>query len=339
MRRGFSTCGGSSARASVLRIFLGICTLLSACNGESPAPTVTAEGLQPAEGEERNFEDGLYERNVVFMTVDADSAIVVPWFFQISSSAEGVERLTQGWLARAGLWEPFFNDQWSAEPSRTPFRIRPRGPMDLVVGNLGNLERIMFAEGPRQLEVVIDEGMADWSGNRGETFRVHQGAAIFGDQRVEGVVLDMNRARLRESPEPGEWMFLAGPRRLAIVVEATGGSPAYTAWGRIGEEEFRWPTVEVEWSAVISLDEARRDVPVAWEIRSPGGGGFDGGVVVTLVSAGMEEGTNRLGAGVLQAQNGEGPILPVEGLFQVVGSVVLAGDSLEVRGLVRHVQR
>ncbi len=306
---------------------LALCVLLYACGGDAPAPPVTEPGLRPSESAERNFEDGLYERNVVFLTVDADSAIVVPWFFRTSSSAVGVERLTEGWLARAGLWEPFFHDQWISEPSRTPFRILPRGPMDLVIGAGGNLERILFEEGQRQLEVVIDEWMSDWNGNRGETFRVHQGAALFGDQRVEGIVLDMNRARLRESPEPGEWMFLTGPRRLVIVVESPGGSPAYTAWGRIGEEAFRWPEVQVEWSAVRSFEEARRDVPVEWDIRSTGS--IDGGVQLTLASAGME----------LRAEEGAGPILPVNGLYQVTGWAVLAGDSLEVRGLVRHVQR
>jgi hypothetical protein len=258
------------------------------------------------------------------MTVDTDSAIIVPWFFRTSSSEEGVERRAEGWLARAGLWEPFFHAEWSAGPTRAPFRIQPRGPMDLVVGAGGALERILFAEGQRQLEVVIDEGVSDWSGDRGETFRVHQGAALFGDQRVEGLVLDMNRARLRTSPEPGEWIFLAGPRRLAIVVESPGESSVYTGWGRIGEEEFRWPEVQVVWNSVRSFEEARRDVPVEWRIRS-----LDGEVELTLTSASME----------LRAQGGEGPILPVNGLYQVTGTVVLAGDSLEVRGLVRHVQR
>ena len=305
---------------------LALCVLLYACGGDPPPPPVTEPGLEPTESAERNFEDGLCERNVVFMTAAADSAIVVPWFSRTSSSADGVERLTEGWLARAGLWEPFFHDRWISGPSRTPFRIQPRGPMDLVVGAGGTLERILFAQGQRQLEVVIGEGMSDWSGNRGETFRVHRGAALFGDQRVEGIVLDMNRARLREGPEPGEWMFLTGPRRLVIVVESPGGSSAYTAWGRIGEEDFRWPEVLVEWSSVRSFEEARRDVPVEWEIRSLGA--LDDGLELTLASAGME----------LRAEEGAGPILPVNGLYQVAGLAVLAGDSFEVRGLVRHVQ-
>jgi hypothetical protein len=119
-------------------------------------------------------------------------------------------------------------------------------------------------------------------------------------------------------------MFLTGPGRLALVIEETGGSPNYTAWGRRGEEEYRWPEMEVGWSSVRSFEEARRDVPVAWEIRSD-----DGNVEISLASTGME----------LRAVPGEGPLLPVEGLYQVSGPFVLAGDSLEVRGLVRHLQR
>jgi hypothetical protein len=319
----------SSSRAWVVRASLALCLSLSACGNDVPPTPVADQGQQPSENNDRNFEDGLYERNVVFMTVDADSAIVVPWLFRASSSETSVERSTQGWLARAGLWEPFFLDHWTTEPTRTAFRIQPRGPMDLVVGDDGSLERILFSEGQRQLGVVIDEGMSDWRGNRGETFRVHRGAALFGDQRIEGIVLDMNRARLREGPEPGDWLFLTGPRRLAILVHSPDGSSNYTAWGRMGEDEFRWPSVRVEWTAVRSFEEARRDVPVEWEIRSLGTDVRGGVLIVTLASTGME----------LQALEGGGPILPVDGLFQVDGSVVLAGETLEVRGLVRHVQR
>ena len=333
MREGLVDHTGASApRAAVV-----LCVLLCGCDGNAPAPPVTEEGVQPSESAERNFEDGLYERNVVFMTVGADSAIIVPWFFRASSSEEGVERVVEGWLRRMGLWEPIFRDQWSSEPTPTPSRnsrIQPRGPVDLVVDVGGALQRILFAQGQRQLEVVIEGGMSDWSGNRGETFRVHRGAALFGDQRVEGVVLDMSRARFRDGPEPGEWMFLAGPGRLAILIVSPGGSPAYTAWGRRGEEEFRWPEVQVIWRSVMSFEEARRDVPVEWQIRS-----LSGDLQITLASAGLDgDDACRVCGMELRAVAGEGPILPVDGLFQVTGSIVLDGDSLEVRGLVRHVQ-
>ena len=73
----------------------------------------------------------------------------------------------------------------------------------------------------------------------------------------------------------------------------------------------------------MAVEEARRDIPEEWEIRS-----LNVELAVTISNAGMD----------VRAAAGEGPILPVEGLFQVTGSIVLAGDSIEVWGLVRHVQ-
>ena len=306
---------GSSVRR---RVLLAVFLILVGCGQDAPQPPTSTRGP------DRNLDDRVYERNVVFMTVGADSAIIVPWLFRSSASELGVDRSAEAWLARAGLWEPFFSDRWESPSTRSPFRIHPHGPMDLVVGPDGVLDEILYEEGPRQLEVIIDEGVSDWSGSRGETFRIHQGAAHFGNLRIEGMILDMSRAWLREGPFPGEWMFLTGPGRLALMIEETSGSPSYTAWGRRGEEEYRWPEVEGVWSSVRSFEEARRDVPVAWELRSR-----DGDLDISLASAGMD----------LRAVPGEGPLLPVEGLYQVSGTVVLGGDSLDVRGLVRHVQR
>lgn len=312
-------------RPRAVPTLLAGCLLLTACRPDTPAPSLPSAGRTPDAESDRNLEGRVYERNVVFVTAGADSAIVVPWLFRSSTSSGGVERSAEGWLARAGLWESFFADRWSSPPSRTPFRIHPRGPMDLVVGPGDVLERILFEEGPRQMEVVIEEGISDWTGNRGEAFRIHRGEILLGDRRLEGMVLDMTRVRRLDSPADGEWMFLTGPRRLAVVTAASGGSPTrYTAWGRLGDAQFRWPEVEVEWSSVRSFEEARRDVPVAWTIRSA-----DGELDVTLRSTGMD----------LRAGIGDGPLLPVEGLYQVSGEIVIGGDSLQVRGFVHHVQR
>lgn len=305
-------------------ILVILMALLGACDEGAPPPSLATPGQPRDSIADPRSDEGVYERNIVFMTAGADSVIVVPWLFRASTSEQGVERSAEGWLARAGLWEPFFTDHWDSPPTRTPFRIHARDPMDLVVGPGNVIERIVFQEGARQLQVVLGEGMSDWTGNRGQTFRVHRGAALFGNVRVEGMVMDMSRARLKDSPAPGEWMFLTGPERVAIVIESTGVSPSHTAWGRRGDREFRWPEVEVEWTSVRSFEEARRDVPVAWTIRS-----IDGDMEVSLASTGMD----------LQAGVGEGPLLPINGLYQVAGLWIMSGDTLDIRGLVRHVQR
>ena len=41
----------------------------------------------------------------------------------------------------------------------------------------------------------------------------------------------------------------------------------------------------------------------------------------------------------LEAEEGEGPMLPVDALYQVAGALVLEGRELPVQGLIRHRQR
>ena len=314
-----------SGRGSLqLHILLGVVLSLVGCGNEAPQSPASTPEPTPGAGPDRNFDDRVYERNVVFMTAGTDSAMIVPWLFRSSQSERGIERVAEGWFARAGLLEPFFTDRWDSPPTRSPFRIHPRGAMDLVVGPDDILEAILYTEGPRRLEVIIAEGISDWSGSRGETFRIHQGVMHFGNLRIDGIVVDMSRVHLRGGPLPGEWIFVTGPGPLVLMMEETGGFPKYSGWGMRGDEAYRWPEVEVEWSSLRSFDEARRDVPVAWDVRSS-----DGDIALSLASDVME----------LRAVDGEGPLLPVEGLVQVSGALVFRGDSMEVRGLVRHVQQ
>jgi hypothetical protein len=80
----------------------------------------------------------------------------------------------------------------------------------------------------------------------------------------------------------------------------------------------------VEWPEVRPFEEARRDVPVRLRFSAPAGG-LSGDLEV--VSSWVEAGA------------GEGPILPIEGFFQVRGEVELQGEVFAVVGAVRHVQR
>jgi len=302
---------------------------LAACR--EPAPPGRTGGADPqARADsvvERNLDERIFERNVVFLTSGRDSVLVVPWFFTSLARRGGTTRRVRGWLARADRWEAFFDERWQTPPERAPFRILPRGPVSLIVGLDDALERISFEEGPRRLEVVLDALVADWAGAGGESFRIHEGALQLGDRQVPGRVLDMNRSRRTTDVPPGDWIFLEGGPDVAAVFEARIGVPAtgqpYSGWARRGEASLRWTNVEVTWDEVRAFQDARRDVPVAWSLRSP-----DGEVAGALRSV----------AAWLAAGEGSGPLLPVDGLFQVGGTLLIEGDSIPVRGLVRHVQ-
>ena len=110
---------------------------------------------------------------------------------------------------------------------------------------------------------------------------------------------------------------------LEAPVGIPPGSTPYIGWARLGDRELRWPRVDVEWTETRAFERARRDVPVAWSFASA-----DGALVGTLSTVAMH----------LTVRAGPGPILPVEGLFQVSGTLTIDGDSYEVRGVLRHLQ-
>ena len=72
-----------------------------------------------------------------------------------------------------------------------------------------------------------------------------------------------------------------------------------------------------------AFEPARREVPMSWTIQSQGG---------------ELGGSLNVVAPFLEAGEGEGPLLPVRGLFQIAGTVTLNGRSFPVRGLLRHKQ-
>ena len=200
--------------------------------------------------------------------------------------------------------------------------IKPGGPGDALDG-------VIYESGPRLLEVNPGELLVEWRGQRGETYRAQEGVALLSNQRVDGVIMDLARARAAGDPVPGDWLFLISGDSLHLFVDSpdggtAGASASYRGWAQLDLRQLQWPQILVEWEEVRAFEPARRDVPVRWSIAST-----DGEMEGTLViqSSNMEVGT------------GEGPILPVDAFFEVEGSIRVEGGEYPVRGLVRHIQR
>lgn len=303
--------------------------LVAAC-GPSEESAAGGTDPQPDSPEApRNFQGRSYERHIVFLTFQGDSTLLVPWSFSARTEPDGVDREVRGWLARSETWDPFLTDRWGAPPSSAPWRILPHGPVRLVVGLEDALETILFQDGGRNLEVNLGELLVEWSGQRAQTFRVHEGTVVLSDQTVEGHILDMSRAWADGDSPPGDWGVLLSGDTLQVVLEnldqessQDGGD--YTLRARIEFLTRQWQGVSLRWSAVRAYEPARRDVPMSWEIRSP---------------EGDLEGTLEAVAPFFEATEGEGPMLPVDALIEVTGNLTLGGEEFPVRGLIRHSQR
>ncbi len=301
------------------------------------APACTPPRQEPGEASqderdpaaEANKFGRRYERSVVYVGTLGDSLFLVPWIFRTRTRPGAVDRKIQAWLARGGVWDRFMDEGWETPPSAVPWRILPRGPVRLVVGLDDALDVLIFQAEPRRLEVALGPLLAEWTGPRAQDFRVHEGALALGDRSLPGLVLDLSRAWAAGDPPPGPWGFLTSGDSLQLVWENqlpadTPDGGRYTVWGRVGFSDRRWEGLRLVWSQRRSFEPARRDIPAAWDLRDPGRS-LRGNLLVEAV--------------FLEAGEGEGPILPVEGLLQVRGTVSVDGRGYPVRGIFRHIQQ
>jgi hypothetical protein len=307
---------------------VALLTLASSCADAEPEPAGGAEGTPVAEAD-GNFTQRMYERNFVFASLDGDSVFIVPWMMQTVESPDTVMRDAWAWLARGGVWDRFFAERWWTPPTRSAGQVLPHGNLRFLVRDGDAIDGILFEEPPRSLELILGEVEASWTGARGGSFEVLTGAAYLGDQRIDGMVLDMARASIGTTPPGGDWAFLLSGDSARFVLAADseyGGEaePIYRAWADLPEEELQWPEVRVDWQRAEAFPPARRDIPVAWLIWS---------------ADGLIEGELEAVSAEIQPGPGPGPLLPVRALFEVVGDITTIDGTYSVRGILVHERR
>lgn len=285
----------------------------------------------------------------------SDTLLVVPFLFGNRSTPGGLHRSIRGWVARGGAWEAFADEEWETPSSRTPWRIVPRGALRLVVGQGGAMETVIFREPPRVLELDLGEELVDWTGPGGSTYRLEETSVLLGGRSFEGITLDLARSRDLEEGAPGDWAFLVSGDSLQLVIESGTAAPpgtesAFRAFMRVDFRRLEWHDVTVEWTASRAYEPARRDVPAAWAFEAEGSGettdtvesaGSAGPADPTTADGALSRGVELSGSfssrsAQLTTGDGEGPVLPVDALFIVSGTVRLGSDEYPVQGLFRH---
>ncbi|MGD8320147.1 MAG: hypothetical protein PVJ02_06825 [Gemmatimonadota bacterium] len=304
---------------------LAVIAALSSCGQPEEAPQ-----RPPATGAETpvpgNFRGRVYERNFVFTTLSGDSAFMVPWLMSAHTRPGGVDRRARGWLARGLTWDAFYDESWTTPPTRSPWRILPHGSLRLIVGDGDAIEGILFSQGARELELEVTGGpLIEWTGTQDQVFRLLDGGVYLSDQKVAGIALDMTRVRGADQQE-GDWAFLVSGDSLQVVLEnptaaAPGTTGGYQGWARLDFRDLQWPDITLDWTEVRAFQPARQDVPVSWAVTS-GDDAIQGSLEVLSAQ--------------IQAGQGDGPVLPVDALFLVSGTLQIQGGDYPVRGLFRH---
>ncbi len=304
---------------------------ITACGGDGEGPGESAVDLPFPSVElpaEVPWDPSIQERALVFLSLPGDSTVLVPWAFRTRTRGEVAVRDRGLWLGRRGSWEALLQDTLQTPTTGGAARIVPGGAIRLVVGRDDVVERLLFREGPREVELAPGEFLAEWGNPDGSIFRLHRGSATFPSGAVDGFVLDLLRVWEAGSP-PGDWIVLHGGDGVQLLLEeriplSPSRSPgAFRGWSRVAFQQQPWPDVEVTWEEVRAFEPARRDIPAEWVITTPGG---------------EVEGAFRSVSSHLAAGTGEGPLLPVSAFFEVEGEVRIMGEPFPVQGLVRHLQ-
>jgi len=297
-----------------------------ACADE-PAPQPELEQApEPVAVESPAIPERSYERAIAFRATGTDSTLAVVWLFDHDDMGTTVRRHARGLLLRDGIWDDFFEAASEDPPSESPWRIVPSGPLRLVVGGGDRVDRVIYERGERLLDLELRGGGAAWTGSRGGSFAVEDGVVTLGDRALSGLVVDLSRSRTPDEGPMGDWAFLTSGDSIAIILQAATrerGENAFQGWVLRGDREILLPQLTLAWTGTRAYDEARRDVPIAWSLADP-----DGEVAGSL----------QVRAVRLRAGEGEGPLLPLDGLFEVGGVVTIEGVEREVEGLLRHRQ-
>lgn len=299
------------------------------CGGGNPGERAPETGADPGASGGGSAAAAIapgttYQRTVVFVEASGDSAQFFPWDFENRVETDGVHRSVRGWLGRAGQWRLFMEDQWTTPRTRAPWRIVPRGSARLVVGPEDALEEIYYREGVRDLSLRPGRTVVEWSGQRGTTYRLLEGAVRLADVETEGLVLDAFAVRTTDSGGGAELGLLIAGDRLQLVFANLDGPGRYRAWARRDTLELFWPEVEVTWEETRSFERARRSVPVLWHMESADG----------TLSGVFESVSSHV-----QALEGDGAILPVLAVYEVAGRITVDEEEVAVKGFLRHFQR
>ena len=305
---------------------------LPGCSADA-GPVERASRARSAQDGEAIPPGSVYERDVVFLGKEGDSLVAVPFSFSARVEPGAVTRSVSAVLLRDGEWDPFHASDWDAPASRTPWRILPHGPIGLLMGLDDALEGVVFEQGRRQMEVRLGAAPETWSGPRGETVSLQDGLLTISGSRMDGMVLELARTWRAPEHPVGDWFFLMSGDSLGVVLLDTsmgGPEPRYRGWARTFRGDVLWTDIQVERTESRPFEPARRDVPSRWLVHSAGPpGGEDNpelAAELTVVSS------------HLSAGEGNGPLLPVDGLLRVAGELRIEGRVAQVAGVVRHRQ-
>lgn len=271
-----------------------------------------------------------YNREYIFVGSGEEPLVLAPFTFRSIDDGTRLIRGSRAWLARGETWDRFHDEASVTSRAGGVWRIVPSGDLRVIAGGPSELESLRYARAERRLRLEFDEPASEWNQGGETRFRLLDGQLTVGSETTDGAIFEVLRVERTEGDGwptslEGDAIFLTSGDSLRIMMSdsSTESEAPYTwVWTRIGDQS--WGGGEIDWLEMRPLEEARRDIPLAWSIRHDAAG-----LTGELASIGQDVllGPERGGRRVVEIR------------YSVAGWVEMEGEVWPVLGMIRHAQQ
>jgi hypothetical protein len=299
--------------------------MLAACggSGEQTAPAVPA-----TEGAAVTIFQ--FSRDYIFLSTGKDSPIVAPLTISAMDDGENLQRHWIGWVARGAQWDRFLDTSRRTSRAGGVWGVLPANELQVIAGGPSEVESFLYEQAGRRLRMVIGTPRSDWNQGGNNRFRILDGSLLIGAENASGLIFEVLRVERSEADgwpvsQDHDVVFLTSGADLQLLMSTeTGSGNAAFTWIHSAEEDLVPPDGVVSWLEVQPLEEARRDIPIAWTL--------------TNQTAGLSGEVRAIGRDVVLGPE-RGGRRAVEIRYSVEGSITINGTSRPVAGTIRHAQQ
>ncbi|HUG41280.1 MAG TPA: hypothetical protein VMM12_12390 [Longimicrobiales bacterium] len=347
------------SRALRLRYTLLLPLFLAACDGGPPWGT--GEEEESALDRDVFGPTAAYDRRLVFLGPGEDLPTAAIFDFAALSDSTALRRGVRARIVDGVEWVALMDEGWEMEPMRDPWRLVPHGPLEVIVGDAGEMDALLF-RGEVDLRLEPGATIAEYSPDPGTQLVLRQARLRFGSEPVPGILLDAQLARavhpaaipprapdtvapgapdsvaagardpaaegedsIGPAPDPAP---AARPGAEALLVDNSGYYAVFAAsaggtiaWLNTGGRDDVRRGARLEATAWETLPESGLRAPTAWRVLSPG-----------------EALTGELRAESADRTVLDGPEPGVLGYVVVSGWIEDRAIRRNVYGMVRHVR-
>jgi hypothetical protein len=274
----------------------------------------------------------LYVREFAFVGERDGTPLVVPFVFSAAERDAQLRRSARAWLAHGAEWDAFLQESWTGSALGGVWRILPTADLRVIAGGADGIESLLFRRGERVLRLAPELLRATWSPRDELQYRLYEGRLDLGGQPTHGSVVEAYRVQ-HGATEEGfgagalDWLYATdGASVHLLLAESLGTSsdPDKTfAWVVLPDADQAWEQAQIRWMEMRPVEQARRDVPVAWSFSVPGSG-IEGEVF--SLGYQLQLGPDRPGRRAVLMRH------------SVEGWAGIGEDRYRIFGLLRHTQ-